>query len=452
MQNVAHSDRREQATGQDTIARDLHESRATLNYERDLLKALLDSSPDAIYFKDLGSRIIRMSTSKARKLIESVPKLHEKQRQDPELDPVDIVAGITDFDTYAAADAQRAYDDEQEIIRTGQPLVSKLEKQVFQDGSTVWYLTHKLPWRDRSGAIIGTFGVSKDVTDLKRTEENLERVNKELVTASRHAGMAEVATGVLHNVGNTLNSINVSATLAFDQLRASHASRLGRVSELLLQHSADLGRFLTSDEKGRKLPTYIAALATTLTDEQNVILREIEEVRRNIDHIKEVVTMQQDYAKVAGALESLPVAEIIDDAVRMTAAALARHQIELVREIVAQPVIVTDRHKVLQILINLLHNAKYACGESARADRRVRITLTTAQGWVTIRVADNGIGIPPENRIRIFSHGFTTRKDGHGFGLHSGALTAKELGGTLTAESAGRGHGATFTLTLPDHR
>ena len=431
------------------VEAELQESQARLMYQRDQLQALLEASPDAIYFKDLQSRLVRVSRSKALKTIQGVPRLRERYEKDPKLDPLQLVIGVTDFDTYEAVDAQRAYDDEQAVIRTGEPLVNKLERQVYQDGSVVWHLTNKMPWRDKDGRIIGTFGVSKEVTDLKRAEEQLERVNRQLIDASRQAGMAEVATGVLHNVGNALNSVNVSASVVLDQIRRSRITYLPKVTAMLGEHATDLAEFLTTNPKGRKLPVYLAALGETLLHEQQTLVRELEELRRNVDHIKEVVAMQQMYAQVAGVMEPVPLVEIVEAAIRMNRSALERHEVQLVRDFAAQPVVTTDRHKVLQILVNLLGNAKYACQASGRADRRIEVLVRSRPEAVSVAVRDNGIGIPAENLVRIFSHGFTTRKGGHGFGLHSGAIAAKELGGTLTVASAGSGQGATFTLELP---
>jgi len=113
------------------------------------------------------------------------------------------------------------------------------------------------------------------------------------------------------------------------------------------------------------------------------------------------------------------------------------------------PPITVEKHKVLQILVNLIRNAKHACDESGRKDKQVTVRIAKGGGRITVSVTDNGVGIPPENMTRIFNHGFTTRKDGHGFGLHSGALAAKEMGGSLSVTSDGLGHGATFTLELP---
>jgi signal transduction histidine kinase len=186
-----------------------------------------------------------------------------------------------------------------------------------------------------------------------------------------------------------------------------------------------------------------------LTKEQQRTITELESLRENIEHIKEIVAMQQNYARVSGVTETVNVADLVEDALRMNAGALARHEIALVREYAGVPTITVEKHKVLQILVNVIRNAKYACDESGRKDKQIRLKISQRDQWICVAVIDNGIGIPPENLTRIFNHGFTTRKDGHGFGLHSGALAAADLGGTLTAHSDGPGKGATFALELP---
>jgi len=177
----------------------------------------------------------------------------------------------------------------------------------------------------------------------------------------------------------------------------------------------------------------------------------MDSVGQHIEHIKEIVAMQQTYAKVSGVYESLAVVALVEDALRMNAAAFDRHGIELVREFAENiPQVHVDRHKVLQILINLLRNAKYAMdAQSGHTKRLVARVGLASPDRVRITIADNGVGIAAEHLTRIFNHGFTTKKDGHGFGLHSGANAAKEMGGTLTAHSDGSGKGAEFTLELP---
>lgn len=293
-------------------------------------------------------------------------------------------------------------------------------------------------------------GVLFDITEQKQAEEELELLNKRLLESSRFAGMAEVATGVLHNVGNVLNSVNVSSTLICNQVRNSRTSRLRDVSLLLNRNSSDLASFLTNDPKGKIIPSYLNNLCERLGEEQQDLLKELELLVKNIEHIKEIVAMQQNYARVSGIIESLSIRNLVEDALQMHTAALTRHGVLVVREYQEVPVMSLDKHKVLQILVNLIRNAKYAMDAAARRDKRLSISIVlTPANVVQLSVTDNGIGITQENLTRIFSHGFTTKRDGHGFGLHSGALAAREMGGSLYARSEGPGQGATFVLELP---
>jgi signal transduction histidine kinase len=140
---------------------------------------------------------------------------------------------------------------------------------------------------------------------------------------------------------------------------------------------------------------------------------------------------------------------LVEDSLRMNAEDFTRHGVTLVREFAGIPPVRVDKHKVMQILVNLIRNAKYACEESQAAQKRVTVRIARSEASVIISVLDNGVGIPADNLTRIFNHGFTTRASGHGFGLHSSALAATECGGSLRAASAGPGEGATFTLELP---
>jgi len=285
---------------------------------------------------------------------------------------------------------------------------------------------------------------------VKRQTARLESVSQELVATARRAGMAEVATGVLHNVGNVLNSVNVSTLLITDRLSKSRVSHLAKVSALLNENAENLGLFLTEDPKGKKLPSFITSLAERLSVEQSDLMREAEALSRNIAHIKDIVAVQQNYAKVSGIVESLSPAALVEDALEMNNAAFDRHQVEVTREFEETPPVRVDKHKVLQVLVNIFSNAKYAVSESLRPDKRINVRISAnGDRRVRIEVSDNGIGIAPENLARIFAHGFTTKIDGHGFGLHSAALAATETGGSLSAHSDGANRGATFTLELP---
>lgn len=295
--------------------------------------------------------------------------------------------------------------------------------------------------------------IIRDISSRKNAEASLKKANEDLFATSRMAGMAEVATSVLHNVGNVLNSINVSSNLVSDKVRSSKVSALSRAVGLIQAHAADLGAFFTQDPKGRQLPDFLEKLASHLSTEQAAILDELALMCSNVEHVKEIVAMQQSYAKVSGMLETMSIESLVEDALRMNAGGLERHQVTVIRDYQELPPVSVEKHKVLQILINLIRNAKYAVDKNPGNDRRIMLKIESKGGdFIRVLVSDNGMGIPAENMTRIFNHGFTTRKEGHGFGLHSGALAAKELGGSLNGFSDGPGKGATFVLELPMNR
>jgi signal transduction histidine kinase len=278
----------------------------------------------------------------------------------------------------------------------------------------------------------------------------LQLAQTELIDASRQAGMAEVATGVLHNVGNVLNSVNVSATLIAERLNESRVANLARAAAMLRDQNGGLADFLTNDPKGRLLPAYIADLSADLENERHEARAEIDLLTRNIEHIKDIVLMQQGYARVPGLTEPLSVAALIEDALRFSFDSYTRHHIIVERDFAPVPPVAVDKHKVLQIFINILRNARQAMEEAGDPDQRVIIRIRRLdEHTVALDISDTGVGIAAENLTRIFSHGFTTRKDGHGFGLHSAALAARQMGGRLTAHSDGIGRGATFHLEIP---
>jgi signal transduction histidine kinase len=291
--------------------------------------------------------------------------------------------------------------------------------------------------------------LQEQVAARERARTELAEAQESLVLTSHRAGMAEVATGVLHNVGNVLNSINISASVLSERLRHSAVESVSKAAALLQKPQDELARFLTEDTRGKALPGYLQRLGEVLIDDNREMQEEVTALARNVEHIKTIVSMQQSYARVGGVLEELDPKDLVEDALQINNASLGRHSIQLLRDYRPAPRVLVDRHKVLQILVNLVSNARHALNEK-EADRRAVLSIRTAgPDRVRISVTDNGIGIAPENLKRIFSQGFTTRKDGHGFGLHSGAIAARELGGSLTVHSDGVGKGASFTLELP---
>ena len=351
------------------------------------------------------------------------------------------------FDLIHPEDRAIPVEAEAVALRTGNHLA---EYRMFtRDGEVRWFRDQAVMVADQKEGRHALYGVMMDITEAKAAAANLEELNQQLVKTSRHAGMAEVATGVLHNVGNVLNSVTVSAGLVAEKLRRSKAPKVAKAAALLTEQNGNLAHFITEDPNGRKLPSYLAKLGEHLITEHTALLGEIEQLGHNIEHIKEVVAMQQNYAKVSGVFEILPLDRLVEDAIAMNYGAFERHGVTVARCFNPAPSARVDRHKVLQILINLIRNAKYALDDVDRPDKTITISIEHAGDQVLVVVADNGVGIPAENLDRIFGHGFTTRKTGHGFGLHSGALAAKEIGGALSVHSDGIGHGAKFILALP---
>ena len=286
----------------------------------------------------------------------------------------------------------------------------------------------------------------------ERTGE-LKAAHAQLLDTSRKAGMAEVATNVLHNVGNVLNSVNVSCAVISDHVRHSRSASLAKVAAMFETHKDDLATFLTTDPIGKKLPNFLARLSAVLNEERSAVLAELRSLDQHVEHIKHIVSHQQSHAENGAVVvsETLSLKSLVDKAAHLTGSDRGPATLRVSCPAADAPMVCVDKHKTLQILVNLLRNARDAVVESGRSDPSIEVEATidsVAQAFC-ITVSDNGVGVPEANLTKIFSHGFTTKSAGHGFGLHSSSLAAQEMGGSLRAESLGDGMGAKFILVLP---
>jgi signal transduction histidine kinase len=306
-------------------------------------------------------------------------------------------------------------------------------------------LTREIAERERAEEEISRYKDHLEELVGARTRE-LESAQSRLVELSRRAGMAEVASGVLHNVGNVMNSVNVGATMARDTARALKIDGVERVAELLAAHRADIGAYLSSDPAGRRIPEYLEALGRTLAEDKAALLERVEHMLEHLEHMKKIISAQQSYARSNGVMEICSLAEIVETAIAINESVLRRSDIEIVRDFADLPPMSVDRHQIMQIVVNLISNAKHALLASDRPDRVIKISIAAEARGARIEVEDNGIGIPAETMTKIFSHGFTTKKNGHGFGLHNCANGAQRMNGSLAARSDGLGRGAVFTL------
>jgi len=280
--------------------------------------------------------------------------------------------------------------------------------------------------------------------------EELNQSNRELVKTARQAGMAEMAVDVLHNVGNVLNSVGITTQELKRKVQKSRMASLQPLVDLMKSEETNLVQFLTEDPRGKKLPDYLSALGLHLREDHQAIAGGLGDLERHIQHLQDIIRLQQSYSRTVGLTERVNILEVIDHAEALNVDAIKKNGIRVVKHLEPLPKVVLDRQKLLQILTNLISNARQAFHDTDVDPKQIEISLYGHRSnAVQITVSDNGIGIAEENLTRIFQHGFTTRRDGHGFGLHSSAIAAVEMNGTLWAESMGPGKGATFILELP---
>ena len=339
-------------------------------------------------------------------------------------------------------------------------IIENLLLQGSVSGVESSFLTHegrKIPisvsgsmMQNQQGQFQGLVCVAQDITERKRMEEEKLQLHEQLLDTSRQLGMAEVAAGVLHNVGNVLNSINVSIGVITDLLKHSMVGDVGRISELLEKHREDLGTYLSQNPKGKQVPGYLEKLSGQLIEEKRVALLELERLRENAGHAQQCVAAQQDLAKPTGITEPVSLAELVDEALAVNQDVLETATIEVLREFQEVPQVIVDKHQVLQILVDVIRNACQAMESGIRKQLIVRVKLIMGPpDSICLEVQDTGKGISPHHLTKIFGQGFSAKYGGRGLSLHRGALMAKNMGGALRAQSEGEGQGAIFFLDLP---
>jgi NO-binding membrane sensor protein with MHYT domain/two-component sensor histidine kinase len=339
-------------------------------------------------------------------------------------------------------------DAVRKAVAEGKDVCAFRFRVVTPAGNTVHLQAHARIFCDEAGEPVRMLGVSWDVTEQVLQEERKYELQSQLRDASRDAGMAEVATGVLHNVGNVLNSLGVSASLVQSRLRDSRVGNVQRIASLLISQGEHVGRFLESDERGRQTPSYLAQLGEHLNTENEHLREEAAAIAAHVGHIRTIVAAQQTYARRGGVTEAVDIAELLDNALAIHFANIT--DVAVKREYGLLSPLTLDRHKLIQILGNLLSNARHALKDRSEGRRELRLCVHSQEtGLVVIEVEDSGVGIATDALQRLFEFGFTTKKDGHGFGLHTSAILAKELGGDLAGYSDGPDRGARFVLRLP---
>jgi PAS domain S-box-containing protein len=353
---------------------------------------------------------------------------------------------------------QMVYVEERSVLRK---LIEKAfsEKTDYEyeirmqrpDGEYRWYYVYGRPILDEEKKLVLT-GIAMDITNRKKAQEEVELLNQQLVVTARQVGMADVASTTLHNVGNVLNSASVSADLLQENLDQDHYKKLFSIVDMLKENLPSLSDYLTQDSKGKLIPQYLVSLAEYIQKDNKNFREEVGLLREQIQHIKAIIATQNTISRAEDLEEKVLLSKVIDSALQLSENSRKFENIEIKKEYREDFKIIVDKTKLLQVLVNLIQNAKESVTLNQNKTKKqvsIFIQKDIKNEKAKIIVEDNGVGILKENLTKIFSLGFSTKENGHGFGLHSSAIAAQEMGGTLLAESKGVGKGAIFTLELP---
>ena len=404
------------------------------------LRTLLDQARDSVFVSNaLNGRFLEVNQAACRNLGYSMDEMLQLSIQD-------IEAVLPDELQWAA--------HMQHLRSVGWLALEGVHRR--KDGNTfaVEVVTVYLPKPDG----VYLLAIARDATQRRETEDKVRTLQSSLLDASRRAGMSEVVSGLLHNVGNVLNSVNVTTEVLLDQLSKSRAAKLQEVLAVLEQHRDDLPGFLAG-EQGQALIVYLHKLGDHLLTEHEAQCERARFLRKNVEHMSNIIRLQKSYIPDSGIEETVFLNEFITDAVAFDQPVMnsggtsAAPEVTLAVECQLLAPVRMDKHRVMQIILNLLSNARAAVQSTDQLDKRIaiEIALTAAGDRLQIQVRDNGIGIPQTLSDKIFQLGFTTKARGHGYGLHMSAVAAEQMGGSLKCHSDGPGLGAAFLLDLPHH-
>jgi len=279
-----------------------------------------------------------------------------------------------------------------------------------------------------------------------------EQLRGQLGEVAYKSEMADVASTVLHNVGNVLTSVTVAANMVESVVEQSPVVLVNRISELINGHLEDLGSYLREDAKGKRIPASLEKLGVHLVEEQHTILKEMKALVRNICHMKQIILSHQGMVKSVGHAERISLVDVVAHAMELSFQPEDDMWITICRDYQEVPTVLADQHQLLQILVNLLRNARQAMRQHTldRHELTLKVKLKEDdERFVVMTIQDSGIGIASEHLSKMFVRGFTTKPDGNGIGLHSAIVAIKNMGGSMAVHSDGFGQGATFTLLFP---
>lgn len=290
------------------------------------------------------------------------------------------------------------------------------------------------------------------VAVLQQSEdrESVRLAENELRALTTQAEVSKVANGLIHNLGNLFNSINISTQALVEVVRDSKIPELLKANRLFLKNLDNIGDYVTKDPAGRYLPEFYRTVGDFLKEDLEKLNTELGDIAEKVAFIKEMISTQQDYAKSETVTRKLALNDVVDRALQIELPSMTKRGIRIEKHYQARYFVYGIKSKVLHVFLNLFKNAKEAMTGSDHEDSFLRIEISELpEHKVQVIVTDNGAGIDVANIDKMFSYGFTTKADGHGFGLYTSAEAMRQLGGSISVESDGPGHGARFRLVFP---
>ncbi len=301
-----------------------------------------------------------------------------------------------------------------------------------------------------------TLELNEKNLQLRETMRLLDEEKKKQVQQAYNAGIVEHAISVLHNIGNAITPLAVRLQkLHQNKVESQFSSYLQQLCSLLEQHQSDLEDFFCSS-RGQQFLPFLKQLTQTSDQQKEDELKSMDVMAHQLDHITEIIALQQKYATQQSNTEEIQISQVIDDAMEMMKPAFDKRNIIVLEEVQPElPRIQNDPNKLVQIFMNLFKNSIESIDQCLRAPKEgyqgtVRVGVgTVGVDQLHIYVKDNGQGAEPESLKRAFEFGYSTKKRGSGFGLHDCANFIRFHKGTVELTSEGIGKGATITFTLP---
>ncbi len=441
-------------------------SEETISQERILLRTLIDNLPDPIYIKDAEARKVISNVADV-KSIGAKSEADVIGKNDMELFPENIEI------------AKRGYEDDLSVLKEGKSILNREEFFFDTSGKKRWLLTSKVPIKDESGKINRLLGIGHDITQRKQAEEMLNQLNIELSSQSEvlskqaedlrflneqlsqqkeqelekaiAQGKFEIASEVLHDIGNAIVGFG------------AHLSRINRTLEQnKIETIKNLGGFLKAQnsllsgalgqDKANALVTITEGVAKTQEENRIEIDTSIRELLNIVAHVQEILNIQRQFVRGrSGVQERKPVnlVNIIDDSKSMLFASFERHNINFSIKIrPGKYVIKGDQTKLMQVILNILKNSLEAMPLDA-PEKNITLTLDAYDGFIELKLTDNGGGFDEVTNMHLCERGFTTKKSGTGLGLYNCRSIVESHTGSFDIKSDGTGLGAVTTIKFP---